>query len=384
MKFVSKVLACALAYVTLTGLMSPHSSSAVMFQAVQKGANADKDAPPKRVLGTLTAIDRSTMHASILTDAGETVTLMYYSDTRILRVQPEAKTFESGTKITIAEVGVGDRVYASGIYSSDTKSLSSRLLIVMSKLDIDKRRESERAEWMQRGLAGTISAVNSEKQEITVQVRSREGVKSLTLGVSPETVFRRYVPDSVQFSEARPSSLSDLKAGDQLRALVKQVADGGRVVCEEVVSGEFLTVGGTVTAVDPSKREIKINLLKTQKPLTVNLKPETLLRRVGPNVISDLGVARQPTAPSASSSPRGVDLQEMLDRLTPLEFEQVKPGQMLVVSSTKGADPNRITAITVIAGLDALMKQPPPRGRTPPNPNTGLPSGVLDFAIGLP
>jgi hypothetical protein len=75
----------------------------------------------------------------------------------------------------------------------------------------------------------------------------------------------------------------------------------------------------------------------------------------------------------------------MLDRLTPLGFDQVKPGQMIIVSSTKGADPNRVTAITVIAGLDQLLKQPaPPRGRTPPNPNTGLPSGVLETVIGLP
>lgn len=388
MKLVSKVLAGALVCASLTGAFSRQTFSAVPQQAAQQGT------APTRVLGTVTAIDPAAMRASVLTDAGETVTVMLAADTRYLRVPPDATTFESGTKISLAEVSVGDRVYAGGRYAAETKSVAARLLVVMSKSDIERRRESERAEWRRRGLAGTVTAVDAQKQEIAVQVRSREGVKSVTLGVGPETVFRRYVPDTVNFSEARQSSLAELKAGDQLRALVKEGTQGERPVCEEVVSGEFVTVGGTVTAVDAAKGEIKISLLKTQKPLTVNLKPETLMRRVGPEVLAALGPARpqpaaspQPAAAAApaAASPKGVDLQEMLDRLSPLAFDQVKPGQMIVVSSTKGADPNRVTAITVIAGLDPLLRQPPPpRGRTPPNPNTGLPSGVLDFAIGLP
>lgn len=386
MSLASKLLVCALVCTSLTGPLSTRSFSAVPPRAAQQGA-----ANP-RVFGTVKAIDPAAMRASVLTDAGETVTVVFAADTRYLRVPPDAKTFENGTKITFAEVGVGDRVYAGGRYEAETKSVAARLLVVMSKSDIERRREGERSEWKRRGLAGTVSAVDAQKQELTVQVRSREGAKSLTLGVTPDTVFRRYVPDTVKFSEARPSSLADLKAGDQLRALVKQGGEGQRPVCEEVVSGEFLTVGGTVTAVDAAKGEIKINLLKTQKPLTINLRPETLMRRVGPEVLAALGAPKpqQPAAqpqPNAAAAPgaRGVDLQEMLERLSPLEFEQVKPGQMIVVSSTKGTDPNRITAITVIAGLDPLLKQPaPPRGRTPPNPNTGLPSGVLDIAIGLP
>lgn len=386
MKLVSKVLACAVVCASLTGPLSGQTFSAVPPLAGQQAA------APTRVLGTVTAIDPAAMRASVLTDAGEAVTVMLAADTRYLRVPPDATTFESGTKISLAEVSVGDRVYAGGKYAAETKSVAARVLVVMSKSDIERRREGERAEWRRRGLAGTVTAVDAQRQEIAVQVRSREGAKSVTLGVGPDTVFRRYVPDTVNFSEARQSSLADLKAGDQLRALVKQGAQGERPVCEEVVSGEFMTVGGTVTAVDAAKGEIKISLLKTQKPLTVNLKPETLLRRVGPEVLAALGPARPqpaaspqpPAAAPAAPSPKGVDLQEMLDRLSPLAFDQVKPGQMIVVSSTKGADPNRVTAITVIAGLDPLLRQPPPRGRTPPNPNTGLPSGVLDFAIGLP
>ena len=245
---------------------------------------------------------------------------------------PDAKTFENGTKITLAEVGVGDRVYAGGRYEAETKSVAARLLVVMSKSDIERRRASERAEWQRRGLAGTVSAVDVQKQEISVQVRSREGAKSMTLGVGPDTIFRRYVPDTVKFSEARPSSLADLKAGDQLRALVKQGGEGVRPFCEEVVSGEFLTVGGTVTAVDASKGEIKINLLNTQKPLTINLKPETLPRRVGPDVLAALGAAMpQPAAQPQQGAPaapgaKGVDLQEMLDRLSPLRVRTGRAG----------------------------------------------------------
>jgi hypothetical protein len=75
----------------------------------------------------------------------------------------------------------------------------------------------------------------------------------------------------------------------------------------------------------------------------------------------------------------------MLDRLPVITAAQLKAGDIIIVSSTKGADPSRLTAITLISGADTLltMLAPRPAGGGVPNPAAGLGSGVT-FGIGLP
>ena len=44
------------------------------------------------------------------------------------------------------------------------------------------------------------------------------GKKVVTVHTTKATIVRRYAPDSIQFDEAKPSTLADIKPGDQLRA----------------------------------------------------------------------------------------------------------------------------------------------------------------------
>ncbi len=74
---------------------------------------------------------------------------------------------------------------------------------VMSKGDIAEKREREREEWRKRGIAGTISAINADMKEITVDARTAEGAKPVVIATTAETKFRRYAPDSVRFSDAQ-------------------------------------------------------------------------------------------------------------------------------------------------------------------------------------
>jgi hypothetical protein len=81
------------------------------------------------------------------------------------------------------------------------------------------------------------------------------------------------------------------------------------------------------------------------------------------------------------------NLQDMLDRLPTISAADVKTGDTIIVSSTKGADPSRLTAITLISGADTLLAIMAPRPQAgaaqAPNPAAGLGSGVT-FGIGLP
>jgi hypothetical protein len=83
-----------------------------------------------------------------------------------------------------------------------------------------------------------------------------------------------------------------------------------------------------------------------------------------------------------------MNMQDMLERLPTIAIADVKVGDTIIVSSTKGADPTRLTAISLISGADTLLnmlaaRQPQTPGQTAPNPASGLGSGI-QFGIGLP
>lgn len=84
----------------------------------------------------------------------------------------------------------------------------------------------------------------------------------------------------------------------------------------------------------------------------------------------------------------GANIQELLDRLPTISIAELKVGDTIIVSSTKGADPSRLTAISLISGADTLLnmlaaRQAQPGRPTAPNPSAGLGSG-FQFGIGLP
>ncbi len=85
----------------------------------------------------------------------------------------------------------------------------------------------------------------------------------------------------------------------------------------------------------------------------------------------------------------GVDFQEIVERLPPLTVAELKPGDTIIVSSTTGDEPSRVTAIALVAGVDALLNMMQQRtgGRMGGADRSGGgpgPSPSIDFGIGLP
>ena len=138
----------------------------------------------------------------------------------------------------------------------------------MTKGDLAKKQEAERAEWRRRGILGVITALKPDTKEITISNRTMAGTQSVVIPVSDKTEMRRYAPDSIRFSDAKPSSFTELKVGDQLRALGDRTEDPLKFNPQKVVTGSFRTVGGVVTAIDPTTGEIHIKDLEKKTPLS--------------------------------------------------------------------------------------------------------------------
>ena len=373
----------------------------------------DPSISPNRALGEVKVIDAAAKQLIIKTDAGSLVTVVLSDATSYMRVAPGETTLTNATKITFADVAEGDRVLALGKVSNDQKLVPARTLVVMTKADIAKKQEAERAEWKKRGVLGIITALKPETKEITITSRTMAGPQALTIPVSDKVELRRYAPDSIKFADAKEAKFEELKVGDQLRALGQRNPEGTAFTAEKVVTGSFKTVGGVITAIDPATGEIKINDLQTKQPLTIVVKHDAVLRKFPPaNEMGGMMMGRpgggaggqtppgggqaggQGAGPGAGQGAGqgggrgGMNMQDMLERLPTIAITDVKVGDTIIVSSTKGADPTRLTAISLISGADRLLnmlaaRQQQSGGPATPNPSAGLGSGI-QFGIGLP
>ena len=386
---------CALtALVFLTGIETAGAWSVT---------KSDRSITQDQVIGEAKAIDPATRQVTVRTDTGVLVTIMLDGNADLIRVPPGDKTLEKGVKITLADISEGDRILARGDISSDGKSLSARQLIIISRSAIGQQQERESEEWRRRGIIGRVTALNPGTKEITVLTRSPEGPRPIVIDASSNARFLRYAPDSLRFSDAAPSSFAELKVGDQLRALGERSADGSRFTPEEIISGSFRRVGGTVTAINTTAGEIRIKDEQTGKPLIVVVGKRSTLRRIPPEVTASLSQAAAVTRSSNNMRPArgdarvnngtggeessaragasGRNFQEMLERLPAITLADLKQGDTILVTSTAGSDPARMTAVTLMTGDAAFLNRMlRPQGqpmRGVQNMSPGLPNTVI-------
>ena len=384
--------------------VQPSGSSPAQQTAESSAASLE------RVIGVVTATGSEARQLTVKADAGGAVTVILEDATLCLRVPPGETDLKKAVKITFAEIGAGDRVLVRGRLAEDRKSIPAASVIVMTKADLTKARERELSEWQKRAVAGTITALNPGTQEIKLAIRAREGTQALVIERSAKTVFRRYAADSVQFAQAKPSSFAELRVGDAVRMLGKKNPDGTRITPEEIVSGSFRNVAGIVEAVDISGGEIRITDLQAKKPLTVRITSDTVVRRMpatkpapagrppergggaaasggagsvgragaagGAGATGGAGTANGPGSagraagpsklpaaggggPTAGKSPApspatGGGLVN-LDRMPAVPPGELKRGEAIIVLCTVGAEPSRVTAIVMVAGVETLL-----------------------------
>ena len=356
-------------------------------------------AVPKAVVGTVEGFKAESAEIHVKPDTGETVSLKITSGTQVLRVAPGETDLKKAEPMKITDVASGDKVLVNLMPGA----FEARRIVVMSSSDIAKRNEADTLDWNKRGVAGIVSAKNGG--EITLRKRSMQGEIQLTVTVTDATQYRRYAPDSVKFADAKKSAIAEIAVGDQLRARGQKSEDGLKVAAEEVVFGTFVTKAGPITAVNVEGKEITVKDLATGKPLTVKLTPDSQVKKL-PDFAAMMppgGAAGRPPGggppggnvaiASATRPARAApDVTQMLERIPPSKFEDLKAGEMVVVSSTKGASSDQITAIMLVGNAGMLIQmasrptggdaRPPGAGGMGAGPSMG-PTGMAGGLSGL-
>ncbi len=351
------------------------------------GQTTEAAIKPTYFSGDVATINAKTL--AITTKTG-VVEVALTEKTSFKKVSAETRSLTTASAGAVADVAFGDQVTVSALQAADGKTMNARTVYFVSKADIAAKNAKEVAEWQKRGIAGKITAVNAQTNQITVEIRTMAGSTAMTVTPKADAKFIRYAPDSEKFDEAKPSSMADVKAGDTIRALGDKNTEGTAMTAETVLTGAFQTVAGTIVSTDTVKNEVVIKDLATNKDVTVALGTTSVMKKFpaemaermagmqGGGVAGGPGgvqVVRPPTqggqgqppagagqgqqggnGPRVMGRPGGAGLDALLEGFPNVTLADLKVGDMIAVSSTRGVTPERIRAIKLLAGVEPFIR----------------------------
>ena len=342
-----------------------------------------------KTVGTIKSISANAI--TLTTDSGSEITILIQPSTRLLRMELGQTDLKQATPIQLQDLQVGDRLLAGGTASDDGKSVTATSAAVMKKADVAAKQERDREDWQKRGVGGVVKAVDAGTGTITLSTGALGTSNALAVLASKDTVIRRYAPDSVKFDDAKPSTLDQIKPGDQLRARGTKSADGKELAAEEIVSGTFRNVAGTVVATDAGNNTVTLQDLVTKRPVTMKITDESQLRKLPPMMAQRIAMrlkggapngpagaanAAGPPAPArASAVPEGSggagfrqggapDFQQMLNRMPAVTLADLHKGEALMVVATEGSAEVPSTAIILLTGVEPILRAAPSQAST--------------------
>jgi hypothetical protein len=357
------VLCAATCHATVAAQQSPQSAGA--------GSVA-------RYIGAIKAINGSQI--TLTPDSGPEVTALLQSTTRIVRIAPGEKDLKNAIPIQAQDLQVGDRLLVGGKTSSEGLFAASSV-VVMKRSDVESRHQQELQDWQKRGVDGLVSSVDTAAGTVTISARG----KNIVVHTSHGTTIRRYAPDSIKFDDASPGALMEVHPGDQVRARGDRSPDGSELTAEEIVSGSFRNIAGTVSSVDPGSSSLSVHDVLSNKSVAVKVTQDSQLRSLPPEVAQWIATRLKGAAaaavpdgaanganPHASGGARAreagasgrsgpPDFQQMLIRLPAITLADLHKGDALIILSTPGSA-GRGTAVTLLSGAEPILQAAPGAG----------------------
>jgi hypothetical protein len=360
-----------------------------VFAAVESFAVAQTSQPPAttpavKPIGTVKAISGN--NVTLATDSGLTLEVTIQASARILRTLPGQKTLQGATQITLQDLKVGDRmVVAHGTTSEGGKSMEATVVFIMTAADVAAKQEQEQEDWNKRGTGGLVKSVDAANGTVTITVSGVGGSKAILLHVSKSTIIRRYAPDSVKFDDAKPGMLEQIQPGDQLRARGTKNVDGTAMTADEIVSGKFRNVAGTVETTDKADNSVTVMDLLTKSRVTLKIGADSQMRNLPPMVAERIAMrlkggpngasngsngsgqgehqgfrGGEPSGNGGAHRPGGSpDFQQILERMPAVTLADLQKGTVVMAVATEGSPTTQPTAITLLTGVEPILTASP-------------------------
>jgi Domain of unknown function (DUF5666) len=369
-----------------------------------------------KTVGTIKSVQAGSI--TVAAESGDEVTATLTESTKILRVPPGEKDLKNAVALQPQDLQPGDRVLVRGQSSSNAHALAALAVIVMKQSDVAAKQQQQQEDWQKRGVGGLVTKADAATNTITISSSGTGPNKNIIVHLTANTIARRYAPGSVKFDDARPQPaaqfMAEIKPGDQLRARGTRSADGSELAAEEIVAGSFRNIAGTIKSIDAANNTITVQDAITKSAVTVKVLADSQIKKLPPemaqriamrlkaqaaNASGDQAAANAPDRgqrPSQSQSkgegqsaanapatpPNGgrgrygadgqarsggaagsgpPDLQRMLSRLPNSALADLQKADAVMIVATEGAGSDAATAITLLAGVDAILTASPNR-----------------------
>ncbi|AFL87185.1 hypothetical protein Terro_0858 [Terriglobus roseus DSM 18391] len=255
--------------VVLAGLLGGAAFAPVAYT----GAAFAQAAATPRVLGTVKTISGNTL--TVAADGTGTMSTVTVADGARVQQSADLKTVSAAT---LDQLAVGDRVLATG--TGDATTLSATRIIMIKSTAIAQRNATVQADWNRRGSGGIVKSVTPANNTIAIS----SGKKDVTVTTTGSTIYRRYAPGSIKFEDAKPGTMAELQPGDQLRVRGDKSPDGTSITADEIVSGSFKNLSGTIVSVNAAANSLVIKDLATKKNETVTIGDASDLHNLPPEL----------------------------------------------------------------------------------------------------
>jgi hypothetical protein len=360
---------------------------------------------PSRFLGTITSVSGDTL--TVKTDAGEVRQVEVPSSAVLKRIAPGQRDLSTAETIQFSDLSNGDRVLVKLDPDAPTGTPQALQVVAVKQSDVALKQQKDREDWQRRGVGGLVKSVDAPTGVIVLTSGAGATAKTITVHTTKATMLKRYAAASVSYDAALPAPIDAIHSGDQLRARGAKNADGTEIAAEEVISGSFRNISGTVTSVDTASSTLQVKDLATKKQVTIHITPDAQMRRL-PDTMAHMLAARLKGATSGSGASSGGvqaggqpqrngggqggsgqwagqgggagggDPQQMLNRAPAIQLADLKKGEAVMLVSTDGAAD--LTAITLLAGIEPLLEAPAASQNLLSNWSMGTGAGATEAA----
>jgi hypothetical protein len=379
--------------------------------------DAAKTAAPRyvSVVGAVEKVDTAAKSLALKPDKGDTTTTIKFDDkTQFLRLPAGELDTKKATRATAADVGVGDRAIAR-IRPEDPAGAPAVFLYFSKQSDLAQRQQKTLQDWQTQSVAGSVKTVDAGTKQIVMSVRGIAGPpRDVTLDLTGAVDYQRFSPDSGKYEA---SALAPIQTGDQVRVLGQKNADQSAIKVEAIMSGYFKTVPVQIKSIDPATNQIMATDLGSKRPITISIKPDTTMkklddatallmaRRLNPSFQAaggrggrggegrgaEAAPAPDGAAPNAGAlfgaggrggpggpggggpgfggrgggGARNQDPSRLLEQQPTIALGDLKAGDPVVVTGAPSSDMTKITAMTLVAGVEQILRAAPQNGPDP-------------------
>lgn len=372
---------------------------------------------PITVLGQVESVDAGTRSLTMKAADGSSLSVTLAEKGTVVKVAPGETSLANAAPTGFDAITAGDRVMVRGGARNERGIEGALRVVVMARTDLAARNEAELRAWRERGVSGTLISADPTNREFILQTAAApatQGTPGMPAGEpapantvvvdATKAVIHRYADTSVKFDDARPSTVAEMEAADQVRVLGARAADGRKITAERVVFGHFSTRALAIEKIDAASGVISVKDLQSNQKFTLTVSAGGAIRRIPaemaamfgggapgggrPGMGGGGGQGGAPGGAMGGGRPNGArpgggrggrGMEDVVERMPTITLADLKKDDWIGAVVGRINPSGNAIAFNVLAGIEVFASRANRSGGV----DVGMPAGLLDGAFGM-